>query len=269
MFDAMREKALSLVGLGYIYGAQGQLCTLAFRKQQAEQYPEQYSNIMVMGAKWDGMRVWECAQLTQEVAAVAGIKLPSGATSQWTKYEWDERGEIDTLPTDELVFVYRRSKSNKNTMAHTGVYLGDGTVVDARGVEDGVMHEGLHDHGWTHWARPNWMNAKQPEENSRPTLRRGNEGAAVKEMQQLLVDAGYPLEKHGVDGDFGAETEKAVKDFQKDYGLEADGVVGKKTWPMLENPMTIPKLYTVIIKGLTQTDAEKIALQYGGKIQEA
>ena len=35
------EKALSLVGEGYIYGAKGQICSPAFRQQQAEQYPDQ------------------------------------------------------------------------------------------------------------------------------------------------------------------------------------------------------------------------------------
>jgi peptidoglycan hydrolase-like protein with peptidoglycan-binding domain len=36
-----------------------------------------------------------------------------------------------------------------------------------------------------------------------------------------------------VDGVFGAETEKAVRQFQADHGLTVDGVVGRKTWAAL------------------------------------
>ena len=58
------------------------------------------------------------------------------------------------------------------------------------------------------------------------TLRRGARGDAVREAQQLLADQGY-LKAGGVDGIFGGGLEKAVTRFQRDQGLEADGVI----WP--------------------------------------
>lgn len=51
----------------------------------------------------------------------------------------------------------------------------------------------------------------------------------VEKLQRLLMALGYPLPKYGHDGIFGSETTKAVKDFQRDHGLTADGVVGNKT----------------------------------------
>lgn len=43
---AAADKALSLVGQGYIYGAKGQTCSPLFRARQAEQYPEQAQHIL-------------------------------------------------------------------------------------------------------------------------------------------------------------------------------------------------------------------------------
>jgi lysozyme len=58
-----------------------------------------------------------------------------------------------------------------------------------------------------------------------PTLRRGASGNAVKELQGLLG-----LKQDGI---FGYATETGVKIFQKEHGLEPDGVVGQKTWKEL------------------------------------
>jgi peptidoglycan hydrolase-like protein with peptidoglycan-binding domain len=61
-----------------------------------------------------------------------------------------------------------------------------------------------------------------------PTVRQGSKGQAVTLLQQLLTDYGY--HPGVIDGDFGPNTEKAVKDFQTDYGLTVDGIVGPQTW---------------------------------------
>ena len=63
-------------------------------------------------------------------------------------------------------------------------------------------------------------------------LKPGCRGDDVKELQRELEKRGYNLGKYGVDGVFGKSTSytsKAVKQFQKDSGLKADGKVGKNT----------------------------------------
>lgn len=159
--EKAKQKALSLVGQGYIYGAKGQICSPAFRKQQAEQYPEWKENILNVGAKWDGKPVWDCAQFTRAVAKEAGVSLVSGATSQWTKTDWDAKGTIDTLPPGEFVFLYRRQNGSSTVMAHTGVAIGDGTCVHARGTAYGVVQQNMSQYAWTHWARPKWPDCGQ------------------------------------------------------------------------------------------------------------
>ena len=68
---------------------------------------------------------------------------------------------------------------------------------------------------------------------SMPTLRKGSSGSDVKELQILLIKAGYICGKYGTDGKFGDSTLEAVKAFQADRGLAVDGVVGTKTWTEL------------------------------------
>lgn len=53
----------------------------------------------------------------------------------------------------------------------------------------------------------------------------GASGAAVKKLQRLL--------QIKADGQFGAGTKASVVRFQRDQGLESDGVVGAKTWAKL------------------------------------
>ena len=66
-----------------------------------------------------------------------------------------------------------------------------------------------------------------------PLLRRGSRGDAVRVAQYLLLCRGMTLPKYGADGDYGQETEDAVKEFQRLKGLEADGECGAITWAAL------------------------------------
>lgn len=59
------------------------------------------------------------------------------------------------------------------------------------------------------------------------SYKRGSSGSMVRSIQQRLSDWGYYA--GSVDGIFGAQTESAVKYFQRKNGLTADGIVGAKT----------------------------------------
>lgn len=59
-----------------------------------------------------------------------------------------------------------------------------------------------------------------------PTLEITARGAAVRRLQRLLGEAGHPLEEDGL---FGQATLAAVRAFQADNGLAADGIVGPRT----------------------------------------
>ena len=69
-------------------------------------------------------------------------------------------------------------------------------------------------------------------------LKLGSEGEDVKKLQVKL----------GVDpiGKFGPKTEAAVKAWQAEHGLSADGIVGDKTWGVImgESSVSAPTVIT-------------------------
>lgn len=75
------------------------------------------------------------------------------------------------------------------------------------------------------------------EPKSAGMLRSGSKGAGVRELQKLLVRAGFSID---VDGDFGPSTERAVRLYQKNNGLEIDGVAGPATMKALQKLKVTP-----------------------------
>ena len=67
-------------------------------------------------------------------------------------------------------------------------------------------------------------------------LRRGSSGTAVRELQfylYLLSAYESSIPAVGIDGSFGADTENAVRAYQRFAGLTVDGIVGRATWESL------------------------------------
>jgi hypothetical protein len=74
---------------------------------------------------------------------------------------------------------------------------------------------------------------------SSSVLKYGSKGDAVKTMQTQLIELGYiTLGKD--DGAFGDGTLTAVKSFQKENGLESDGIAGEKTLALLSGGTAKP-----------------------------
>lgn len=65
------------------------------------------------------------------------------------------------------------------------------------------------------------------------SFERGDDGQEVIAIQKRLVELSYTITN--IDGDFGPETEAAVRSFQTDRGLEVDGVIGPDTYRALMN----------------------------------
>ncbi len=72
-----------------------------------------------------------------------------------------------------------------------------------------------------------------PADPNTPKLVRGSTGNVVAALQKGLLayaGAGAPADPGPSDGNFGPRTESAVRAYQTERGLAADGIVGDQTW---------------------------------------
>ena len=257
-------------GWPYVFGAWGEQCTPAGRRRRVrDDHPTIVSACQVLngkksvcdGCKWDlPVRMYDCRGFTHWLLDQVGINIEgSGCTSQWNaKKNWTVQGPISEMPKDRVccVFVQKNSK-----MEHTGMYLGDGSTVEC---SSGVQYFKTMKSKWTHYAIPAGLYDDTPVPTpDKPTLRRGDQGPYVTLAQTELINRGYDLGSWGADGKFGAATEKAVRQFQQDWGLSVDGIIGPKTWAMLDST-PVKVTYKVTIPHLSLADAEALAELYDG-----
>lgn len=240
--DAVWETAKACVGWPYTFGAEGRLTTK------------------------DGVQVrtFDCQGFTEWCLGQFGVNIKAaGCTSQWNNENlWIAKGDMSNIPNDTLVCLFHRSKDEPNKMAHTGFgYHGETCECQV-----GVQYFPQRKSKWQYWAIPKGIDGKIPEPSTHPTLRRGDKGEYVTVLQTELMQRGYDLGKWGADGSYGQATETAVKAFQKDSGLTADGICGPKTWAALEGEQ--PARYTVTIPHMTKSAAEAVIKQYGGTMTE-
>lgn len=252
--NIVRGLAERYLGWQYVYASQGQDCTPEWRRGRIPYCPSQKyvdminNNCPVLSGKqpacdgcaFVGTDVFDCAGFVLSLLQRAGVPFYGhGATTQWnTPSNWAAKGEIKNMPKNLVCAIYKRKKGK---MSHAGMSMGDGAggaIHCSTTVKRGNAY--TDNPKWTHWGIPKGLYTTDElrragidvsEEDNMPTLRRGNQGDEVADLQTIL-NARYGADLE-VDGNFGNATEAAVKAFQKAHGLTADGIVGLKTWKAL------------------------------------
>lgn len=268
------------LGWPYVWGAVAAQCTPAKREYYAgrSSCPADEAKLIISrcqalngsgkscgGCEYypDNMRVLidDCQGYVKQLCSRVGISLSGGgASSMWrTASNWSEKGPISTMP-EKLCCIFWQNASDPNVMNHVGFYIGNGYMLHCSGT---VKKEKLSKKA-THWAIPKGLGGDTPMPEF-PTLRRGSTGEYVTLLQTKLIQNGYDVGSTGADGKYGARTEAAVKAFQADHGLTADGICGPKTWEAINEGQTT--LYTVTVQHLSRSVAEKIVGTYGGSMK--
>ena len=286
--DVAWEAAKACIGWPYVFGARGEYCDPSNRRARArDDHPTIRSSCRnfdgndnipgkCVGCKWflagadadqtqhEGrVRFFDCRGFTYWILLqVYGWKLiGQGATSQWnTESNWNRKGTVaDGIPEGVLVCLFVRKGS---TMEHTGFGFNGETME----CSVGVQYSKTINKKWTHWGIPTCVAGADPEpgpdpEPGKPTLRQGDSGPYVVEMQEALMARGYNIGSTGADGKFGRNTKSGLIAFQAQNGLTADGICGPETWAALAEPVSKIR-YTVHIPHLMQAQADAMAKAY-------
>ena len=230
---------------GYIMGATGQdprnWPVDSWWFDQYDDNPKQKEKALYWRAH--APRVWDCNGLAEGLYRdYSGVSIDTRARCNYA--DWcDPRGDGriparfrtpgaavfwgDTASKiHHVAFLYRPAQPDKPD--------GDWLLIEARGVMYGVVETRLYSRRPDFWG---WMTRYFDYSDAAPatpqpggrTLRRGDSGEDVRALQAALIRLGFDCGRWGADGDFGADTARALREFQRANGLEADGVFGPKT----------------------------------------
>ncbi len=196
-----------------------------------------------------------CAAFVSALGAMeglSGVLLPEcGCARMIELYEWRgrwERGDSGRARPGDLIFY---DWSGNGIAEHVGLV----TAADSGGYDvvegncsDAVSRRRVA-RNWRYiagFAFPDYASAADgmaeesletevPAEGAwtPPLLRRGMEGKSVLAMQGILIARGCGCGPDGADGDFGPNTESALRAFQRGNGLRDDGLCGEATWKKL------------------------------------
>lgn len=254
-------------GWGYIYGASGQIWTQA--QQDAKSKTDE--QIRLYGQRWVGKHVIDCSGVWYLAMQELGSYMYHGSNTMWNKYTVSKgrlskgkRTDGKELKPGTAIFT----GINDGDHNHVGIYIGDGKVLEAGGVQKGVITTAITTSKWTCWGEMKYVDYSgtgPSPEPTYPTLRKGSTGEYVTLLQTKLIQRGYDLAPYGADGKYGDKTATAVRMFQKDNGLVQDGVTGVNTWNAILSGQTT--LYTVTVQHLSKSVAEDIVGKYGGTMK--
>ena len=193
----------------------------------------------------------DCSALVRVCCAYAGVMLPNIRTTTEPKALLDS-GEFVELTgakyTDSPDYLKRGDILCTRTQGHTVVVLSSGSKAGAEVAP----------------VTPETPDVPRPE-----GLSKGDHGSAVERMQRdLLIWDADCLPKYGADGDFGSETEDALKAFQTAEGLPVTGVYDERTRKVLQcvgEMQFITATGDVNVRAATGTDAKVLGVLHKGQ----
>jgi hypothetical protein len=232
--------AKAQLGLPYWYGTYGQVADKALYDRKKAQYPKHYTASDF--ASQYGQRVHDCVGLfkgylwSSTAKAVPIYNSAQDKNVGGIKKLCSKTGNIKSIPAVPGVAVFIGT-------SHIGYSDGCGGVYEARGHAYGVVHTKLKDRPWDAWGYLPWIayETAKVDVSGYPVLRKGSTGIYITKAQTILRKEGYKGKtgteriRLKVDGNFGVNTDYAVRNFQRDKKITVDGIIGPATWDKLVN----------------------------------
>ena len=197
-------------------------------------YHEGNNNNTKYGA-WYGLNYnpW-CAMFVSWCAAQAGILYSVVPRYCYCPYGVNEYQSIGRFSSRNSGYIPKRGDvifyQEGGVSSHTGIVTGvsGNTVYTVEGNTSDMVARRTHNINDT-YILGYGMCSGNGSFSSLTMLRIGSKGEAVRHLQNLLISRGYSCGSSGADGDFGQGTYNAVCAFQRDHGLDVDGIVGANT----------------------------------------
>ena len=123
----------------------------------------------------------------------------------------------------------------------------------------------------TKYAQKNIYAIFEPDYEKHHTLRKGDSGAEVKEMQKDLTALGFGRitgHRLACRGNFKDNTENVLKAFQKYTGLKVDGVAGPKTLAKIDELLAVPVHTTTALTNVFTRTGPGSEYKKTGKVLE-
>jgi uncharacterized protein (TIGR02594 family) len=174
-----------------------------------------------------------CGLTVAYTMAKAGIRPPFGSTDTdrflWAK-SWADDPNYQVLKTPRLGCVVVLTRSGGGHVTTYESTSGSNYMCRGGNQSDAINLAAFPKSNVVALVWPKAEPIPEPPEppsDALPVLRKGDSGAFVLKMQELLPK--------WLDGDFGTTTESLLKEFQRSQGLQVDGVCGEQTWAALLN----------------------------------
>ncbi len=231
------EYAKAQIGRPYWYGTYGKIASESLYKSKKKQYPKYYTAKDF--ASQYGQRVHDCVGLikgylwsdTPNSKPTYNSDQDKSARGMYNAAK--EKGGESTFPGTPGILVFKTKTTGTSGIHHVGIYDGAGYVYEAKGHAYGVVKTKYKPEDWKYWAQcPYTVNdagKKVDYSLELRDLKKGCKGEDVRALQILLIGNGYDCGPDGADGDFGTNTDKALRAYQGDHGRKVDGIAGEKT----------------------------------------
>jgi hypothetical protein len=183
------------VGDGYVYGTIGEICTQAVLDRCRRMYGAIMGDTYytVRAVKWRGKWVADCSGLLKAARkALDGVWADVSAQGTYDQCMY-VRGPIREMPPKPgtFVFMHGTSAAGVRRMVHVGLYIGDGQVIEARGVDYGIVITRLAERPWTHYGMATHVVFDVPVEDKQtpPAVTAGDSGDASTPKPEDPVQA--------------------------------------------------------------------------------